>query len=190
MIPVLYSNIEYLEKLLDVYKNQKTVYSMGGFGAYADYGNNRTRYKVPNAPAGSYIYDCSGFAYKAIPWGWRGDKSRYGGAEYKKIPELETNNILKICSDVSTDFSKISLTEILYMPGHVGIYAGNGQVVECTTAGGGGVIMSTLASAKQLHGSNWTKHGKLPFLDYVDRCGECCKLKRNNGTCPGCIINA
>ena len=188
MIPILYTNLEYLEKLLNIQKNYRTVYGWGAFGAFADYGNNRTRYKVPNAPAGSYIFDCSGFAYKAVPWGWCGDSSRYGGATYKKIPELETNNILKICSDVSTDLTNIKPGEVLYMPGHVGIYAGNNLVVECTTAGNGGVIISSLNEAKKLHGSAWTKRGKLPFIKYVDQYESCCEYRRNNGQCPGCNI--
>ena len=185
---ILYNNFEYLEKLFDIQKNYKTVYGWGAFGAYADYANNRSRYKVPNAPKDSFIFDCSGFAYKAIPWGWNGSHTRYGGAIYKAIPELETNNILKICTDVSEDFTNIQITEILYMPGHVGIYAGNGNVIECTTAGPGGVIVSTLAGAKSLHGSEWKKHAKLPFLEYVDRYNKCCQYKRDHGQCPGCNI--
>ena len=186
---ILYNNFEYLDKLLNIQKNYSTFYGWGAFGAYADYGNNRTRYKAKAAPAGSFLFDCGGFAYKAIPWGWNGSATRYGGAIYKKIPELETNNILKICGDVSTDFTKIEVSEILYMPGHVGIYAGNGDVLECTTAGKGGVIISTLAMAKLLHGSAWTKHGKLPFIDYKNMYSECCKHKRDSGMCPGCTIN-
>ena len=188
MIPILYNNIEYVEKLLNIQREYKTVYGWGAFGAFADYGNNRSRYKVPKAPKGSYIFDCSGFAYKAIPWGWCGNGTRYGGAVYKKIPELETNDIFKLCRDISTNMSSIQLTEILYMPGHVGIYAGNGQVVECTTAGKGGVIISTLAEAKALHGYAWQKHGKLPFLEYIDQYAKCCEYKRNHGNCPGCNI--
>ena len=185
---ILYSNKEYLRLLMNVYENYDTVYGWGAFGAYADYGNNRSRYKVPKAPKGSYIFDCSGFAYKAIPWGWCGDKSRYGGAIYKKIPELETNNILALCKDVSTDFSNVQISEVLYMPGHVGIYAGNGDVIECTTAGAGGVILSTLAEAVRLHGNAWQKHGKLPFIKYETQPLTCCERKRAAGLCPGCDL--
>ena len=185
---ILYNNYEYLELLQDIRKNYRTVYGWGAFGAWSDYKNNRSRYNVPNAPKDSYIFDCSGFAYKAIPWGWCGKQTCYGGATYKKIPELETNNILQICFDVSTNFDNVQVSEVLYMPGHVGIYAGDGNVIECTTAGSGGVIMSTLANAKRLHGYNWQSHGKLAFIEYIDRYAKCCENKRKHGDCPGCNI--
>ena len=192
---ILYNKEEYIKLLKNIWSNCKTVYGWGAFGAYADYGNNRTRYGVPKAPAGSYIFDCSGFAYKAIPWGWCGNKTRYGGAAYKKIPELETNNILSICSDVSTDFSKIEVSEVLYGKfngnGHVGIYAGNGLVLECTTDFGGGVTMTdclNVTNSGKRPGRYWQKHGKLPFIDYMIDYSKCCENKRAAGLCPGCSL--
>ena len=170
---ILYDAPTYLEKLRDIV-DYKTVYGWGAFGAPADYDNNRQRYNVPSAPAGSFIFDCSGFAYKAIPWGWSGDpKLRYGGAIYKKIPELETNDIMTICSDVSTNFQNIVPGEVLYGKfngnGHVGIYAGEGLVYECTTDFGGGCMVTSCDNVDirgDMPGRQWLKHGKLPFIKY------------------------
>ena len=72
------------------------------------------------------------------------------------------------------------------MPKHVGIYAGTNLVVECTTAGKSGVIITSLSEAKKLHGSAWIKHGKLPFVKYINQYASCCEYKRENGICPGC----
>ena len=59
------------------------------------------------------------------------------------------------------------------MDGHIGVYVGGGVVVEATPKWKGGVQRSTLAnvSAKLISGTagsrRWTKHGKLPWVDYA-----------------------
>ena len=174
----IFTNIQYAENLRTIVGSTPSVYGWGAFGAPASYGNNKIRYGVPNAPDNCIIWDCSGFSYKAIPWGWIGDFNRvYGGAEYKKkgFEELETNNILALCTDVSTDFNKIMVGEILYMKGatcgHVGLYLGNGQAAECTSDFGGGLKITEVKNCGINTGlpykRTWLKHGKLPFLDYV-----------------------
>ena len=171
---ILYNNQEYAQLLSDVATKYPTYYAWGAFGAPASYGSNKSRYKVPNAPDNSFLFDCSGFVYKALPWGWYGDKNRpYGGAEYKKkgFEELETNNILAICKDVSPDFSNIQTGEVLYMEGHVGLYIGNGRAVECTSKWTNGCLFSEVQNCGINTGLSykrtWLKHGKLPFVDYV-----------------------
>lgn len=166
----LYKAHEYVLKLLNINATYQTYYAWGAFGAPATE-KNKTRYKVPNAPIQAFLFDCSGFAYKAIPWGWCGDRTKvYGGAQYKKIPELETSNILAICDGVSTDFSNIQEGEILYMTGHVGIYIGDGKCVECTSKWTNGVLISEVQNCGISTGlpykRTWLKHGKLPFIDY------------------------
>ena len=88
---IMYTNEEYVRLLLDIYHNYSTYYAWGAFGAPANK-KNRERYKVPDTlNPGTFLFDCSGFAYKAIPWGWCGDKNKtYGGASYNKIP-TDTN---------------------------------------------------------------------------------------------------
>lgn len=171
---ILYNNSEYVQKLVSIAKKEKTVYGWGAIGAPASYGNNKSRYKVPNAPDDSFIFDCSGFAYKALPLGWYGDHNRvYGGADPARYPELyNCNDILSMCSAVSDDFSKILPGEVLYMSGHVGLYIGNGKAVECTSAWKGGCLFSEVQNCNIDTGlqykRTWLKHGRLPFVSYSE----------------------
>ena len=167
----LYKAIDYVNELCKIFLDYPTYYAWGAFGAPANK-KNRDRYKVPDAEPSDFLFDCSGFAYKALPWGWCADKSKvYGGAIYKKIPELETSDILSICSDVSADFSNIEPGEVLYMKGHVGIYIGEGRCIECTSKWKNGVMITGVSNVdfpiyKELNYRKWLKHGKLPFIIY------------------------
>lgn len=168
---ILYKNQEYADKLIEVGRRYASYYAWGAFGAPATT-KNKNRYKVPmKISPDTFLFDCSGFAYKALPWGWCGDSLKtYGGAIYKKIPELETSNILAICTDVSTDFSKILPGEVLYMKGHVGIYIGKGRAIECTSKWTCGILTSEVKNCKIATGlkykRTWLKHAKLPFVEY------------------------
>ena len=54
------------------------------------------------------------------------------------------------------------------MKGHVGIYIGDGLCVECTPSWENKVqITACNRSVKGYKRRNWTKHGKLPYIDYV-----------------------
>ncbi len=169
---ILYTNEEYVKKLLDIYHNYSTYYAWGAFGAPANK-KNRERYKVPDTlNPGTFLFDCSGFAYKAIPWGWCGDKNKtYGGATYNKIPT--DTNFKKLCYDQSADFTKIYHGECVFMEGHVGIYIGQGKVVECTSAWDNCVMITECANTKIKtdckHKRTWLLHGKLPFVSYSNK---------------------
>jgi len=175
---ILCTNHEYVTKLINIAKSYSTYYAWGAFGAPASYKNNKERYKVPNAPDSAFLFDCAGFVYKAVPWGWYGDHQRvYGGAGYPSKPgekyyELNTNDILSICSEVSTDFSKIEAGEVLWMSGHVGLYISDGKCVECTSKWDNKCLFSEVTNCGIQTGlpykRTWTKHGKMPFLKYVN----------------------
>lgn len=176
---ILFTADEYISRLADICENYKTRYAWGAFGAPAN-AKNKVRYDVPaDVSPDTFLFDCSGFAYRAVPFGWNGDKNRvYGGASYptKNDPlyPLTTGTILNICSDVSADFSNIVKGEVLYLKGsdcgHVGIYEGNGIALECTTNWYGGVTRSEVSNVSTSTGlvqkRKWLKHGKLPFIDY------------------------
>ncbi len=166
---ILYSAREYVDKLIYIMNNYSSYYAWGSFGAPAN-AKNRTRYNVPNANPKDFLWDCSGFAYKSLPWGWNGDRNKvYGGAIYKKIPELETNNILAICYNVSSDFKDILIGEVLYMKGHVGIYIGDGRAIECTSKWTNAILISdvdNISKGTNSYHRTWLKHGRLPFIDY------------------------
>ena len=167
----IYTGKEYVQILYGIFQNNDTYYAWGGWGAYAGYSGNKNRYNVSNAPDDCFLFDCSGFAYKAIPWGWNGSRTKNGGASYKKegFEALETKNILALCSDVSEDFSEIQIGELVYLPGHVGIYIGSGEVIECTSAWENGVMITAcdnLGGSRVKYRRVWAKHGKLPFIKY------------------------
>ena len=171
---ILYNNEDYVKELLKIFNDYVTYYAWGAFGAPATE-KNKARYDVPDAPAISFLFDCSGFAYRALPWGWTGDRRKlYGGAVYPvkgdDLYPLTTGDICSICTYVSSDFTNILPGEVLYMKGHVGIYIGDGKAIECTSAGEGGVQISQVknisGSPKMKLSRKWLKHGRLPFISY------------------------
>ena len=166
---------------LNVANNHKTLYVMGCFGApmtdrnkerYTtnhDYNMKAARQKMINAAsADTFGFDCV-CLIKGLLWGWHGDTSHvYGGSDYKSngVPDIGTESIIQVCKDVSTDFSKIAVGELLWMTGHVGIYIGDGLAVECTPAWKNCVQVTTVRNIKSGTGHKWTKHGKLPYVTY------------------------
>lgn len=172
---ILCNNGEYVEKLVNIGRVYRNRYAWGAFGAPATV-KNKNRYKVPmSVTPDTFLYDCAGFAYRALPWGWCGDSLKtYGGAIYPvqgdEYYPLVTGDILSLCSEVSTDFNHIMPAEVLYMKGHVGIYIGKGRAIECTSKWENGILTSQVNNTKIATGlkykRTWLKHGKLPFIKY------------------------
>lgn len=176
-------------KALDIARNYLTSYMLGPWGwpandkmitrATTQGSNARTNRqwlaKANTVKGKGFLFDCVGLI-KGILWGWCGDLSRpYGGAGYacNGVPDCDAKKMIDCCRDVSTDFSAIVPGEAVWMDGHIGIYVGNGMVVEATPKWQGGVQISTCANvcAKLVPGTagsrTWTKHGKLPWVDYA-----------------------
>ena len=69
-----------------------------------------------------------------------------------------------MCRDVSTNFNNITPGEVVWMNGHIGLYAGvyDGVkwVIESTPSWKDGVQWTKLSARK------WVKHGKMPNVDY------------------------
>lgn len=175
---------EFIEKLKDVEKNHKTLYVMGCFGApmtaankkrYCDnhsYNRQASRTKmIKNCSPYTFGFDCVNLI-KAILWGWTGDpKKTYGGAKYKSngVPDTSADGMIKLCSDVSTDFSKIEVGEAVWKRGHIGVYIGDGLAIECTPAWKNKVQITAVKNIGAKAGYNarmWTKHGKIPYIEY------------------------
>jgi hypothetical protein len=82
------------------------------------------------------------------------------------------SKIIEKAPNCSSDFSKLVPGEWLYLPGHMGYYIGDGQVIECTqTWGTDGVTQSQIDSygTRSRDGENggyWLYHGKVPWIDY------------------------
>lgn len=173
---------EFVQKLKDVANNYKTLYVLGCFGAPMNttnkkrYSNNLAYNRKPartkmiqEASADTFGFDCV-CLIKGILWGWNGNKQKvYGGAKYasNNVPDIGADTIINRCSNISTDFSKIEVGELVWTTGHVGVYVGDGLAVECTPAWKNGVQFT--ACNRNVEGykrRNWKKHGKLPYIEY------------------------
>lgn len=168
----------------DVAKNYKTLYIMGCFGAPMT-AKNKTRYTknhsynkqafraeaINAASTDTFGFDCV-CLIKGLLWGWNGDVSKtYGGAGYaiNGVPDIGADTMIKKCKDVSTDFSNIQVGEAVWMPGHIGVYIGDGLAVECTPIWKDGVQITAVANIGRKEGYSlrkWEKHGKLPYVTY------------------------
>lgn len=161
----------------------KTLYVLGCFGAPMT-DANKERYcqnhsynrqtvrqvMIKSATSSTFGFDCV-CLIKAILWGWSGNKGHvYGGAAYGSngVPDINSEQMIAKCKDVSTDFSKIQIGELLWMQGHVGIYIGGGRAVECTPAWKNCVQVTDVLNVKAGTGHRWTKHGKLPYVSYAE----------------------
>ena len=165
-----------------VAQNVKTLYVMGCFGApmtqtnkdrYCnnhDYNKNSERTAmIQAASSDTFGFDCV-CLIKGLLWGWCGDASKvYGGATYasNNVPDIAADQMIDVCSEVSTDFTDIEVGELLWMPGHVGLYIGDGLAVECTPNWENCVqITSCNRYIAGYNQRNWSKHGKLPYVEY------------------------
>lgn len=168
----------------DVAQNYKTLYVLGCFGAPMT-ASNKERYssnlaynrqteravKIKSATADIFGFDCV-CLIKALLWGWDGDASEvYGGATYNAngVPDINADQMIAVCSGVSTNFSNIQVGEAVWMPGHIGVYIGGGLAVECTPKWKDGVQITAVHNIREQNGYNgrtWVKHGKLPYVTY------------------------
>lgn len=175
---------EFVEKLKDIEKNYKTMYIMGCFGAPMT-ATNKTRYTnnhsynrqlkrralIRAASSNTFGFDCVNLI-KAVLWGWCGDKTKtYGGAKYNTngVPDVDANTMIKLCSHVSTNFNTIEIGEAVWCKDHIGIYIGNGLVIEATPAWKNKVQITAVKNIGVKSGYNsraWIKHGKLPYIEY------------------------
>lgn len=134
-----------------------TKYMLGGWGNQKD---------------GYYLFDCV-CLIKSILWGFDFKKGAHGGAIYGSngVPDVGANKMIELCEDISYDFKNISVGEILWLDGHVGIYVGDRRVVEATVAWDSKVLFSyVLEDGVRIKDNHrvykWIKHGKLPYIKY------------------------
>lgn len=180
------TNIELAAKAEKVARLFKTLYVLGCFGAPLN-DSTRQRYinaqefnrradrlpKIQAATADTFGFDCVCFV-KALLWGWFGDLSHeYGGATYQSngVPDIGADRLIEVCKDVSTDFSSILVGEAVWFPGHCGVYIGDGLVSECTHRWADGVQITRVHNILPDDGTpgrKWDKHGKLPWITYVE----------------------
>jgi len=181
------TNKEFVSKLLDVAQNYKTKYVYAVFGSPVTEAVLTAKQKQSGCEwfytsakmaelrqligKGYFGFDCVNLI-KGILWGWNGNASdKNGGAVYKAngVPDTNADGLISLCKNVSTDFSKIEVGDVLWMSGHVGVYIGDGKAVECTTNWSNNVQITAVYNIGVIGGLNgrrWTKYGKMPYITY------------------------
>lgn len=166
---------EFVKKLLNVL-NYKTVYMWGCFGSpvtekllkekgkqYPSWYNPVRQRLLRTLIGGNYFgFDCVGLI-KGVLWGWNGDLTKYhGGAIYQAngVSDINADGMIKKCLSVTDNFDHILPGEVVWMPGHIGVYLGDGKVIESTPKWENGVQITSIEVRA------WRKHGKLPWVKY------------------------
>jgi len=158
----VFTSEKFIEKLKHVESLPTTYYSVSG-GNWASWNG------------WSWNFDCV-ILIKALLWGWNENKNvAHGGAVYLSngVPDVDADTLITLCENVSSDFNNITAGELLWMDGHVGVYIGNGKVIECTAGWEGKVLYSEIGndgrrSRNGVQIGYWKKHGKLPYIEYIN----------------------
>ena len=167
---------------VDAAKNHKTLSVKGCWGAPMTAANkarwvreqeyNRREDRaaaIKQADSNTFGFDCV-CMIKGLLWGWDGSTDKpYGGAGYNcnGIPDIGEDAMIDACSDVSWDFTAVQVGEVVWMPGHIGVYIGDNLVVECTPIWEDGVQITACNCTKAGYKTRvWQKHGKLPYVTY------------------------
>lgn len=173
------TNKTLVQKALEIASRYDTIYLWGTFGAPLtekliaqkvkqypkNYSESRQTYLKKQIQYSPWAFDCVGLI-KGILWGWTGDEDKtYGGAVYrsKDVPDINAGTMAKRTLENSEDFETILPGEVVFKSGHIGIYAGEGKVVEATLdEKTDGITISDLWEG------NWVGHGKLPWVEYEE----------------------
>ena len=145
------NNLEFTTKAKEIYNKYDTTYSWGSF--------------MNKKKDGKLCTDCSGFV-KGILWGYPAN----GKYKSNGVPDINADTMIKMCKDVSTNFNNIEVGEVVWVKGHIGVYIGKGVVLEATSKWHSKLQKTALGNKNNIKGLNtrvWTKHGKLPYLNYV-----------------------
>lgn len=162
-----------VDKFIEMAKkmaNSKTVYATGMWGQAinktivtakakqypSQYKNKDFSKYYGNSYRG---YDCV-CLIKAILWGGTPDKlGSYGS---NGVPDIGTEQMFSVCTNKCKPV-EAKPGYLLHMKGHVGIYIGNNQVIECTVGKYNKVAITSIGYQK------WTEAGKLPYVDYISQ---------------------
>ena len=162
-----------------------TWYVMGGYGARigsSDYINWTYEYNAEHralieqhiTSPYTFGFDCVCLVKAVLFWGFSGDPtSPYGGSQYVRSQDITIAAFKESCPTLSTSFGENDLIpgELLFMPGHMGVYIGNGEAIECTPAWAGNVQKTLLpwrssSNPNHLPVRTWEQHGKSSYIEY------------------------
>lgn len=144
---------EFVTKALE-YEKKPTLYKLGTY---------------MNKKSGKYLLcDCSGLI-KGILWGYP-DKGKYGA---NGVPDVNANTMIsRYCTGVTTNMSKLRKGMAVWMDGHIGIYCGDGVVVESSPRWENGIQRTypkgcPIGNKHKLNTRQWYKCGYLKWIDYT-----------------------
>lgn len=130
----------------------KTKYRLGGIGRYEN---------------GIRIFDCVGLIKCFL---WR-DYSQYDARYYgSTCPDIGANKMFELASVKGTIDTIPEIKGLLvWQDGHIGIYVGNGVVVEATISFESKVVLSHFkGNHKYNKRTTWTHWCKCPYLNYTE----------------------
>ena len=179
------TNIELCRMARHVAEDLSTLFVIGGYGArlteenkellinkYSYNAEPERRERILAADESVYAFDCVCFI-KALLWGFDGRADHpYGGAEYASngVPDIYELPFFENCYSKSDRFTQIVPGEMLWLPGHTGIYLGEGLAAECTPRWQDKVQITAIQHPRKGYMTRrWSRHGFLPYVDYVDR---------------------
>lgn len=126
---------------------------------YPGYNRNNGMYAVHKKHLGQTVCDCVGLIKGYCMWDEETDLPKYKGSL-----DVNTGGMYSKATEKGTISTIPEIPGIcVYTQGHVGVYIGDGWVIEC--AGNCGAIKTPLKGSK---GTRWTHWFKCPFITYTD----------------------
>ena len=98
--------------------------------------------------------------------GWNGDTTKtYGGAKYASngVPDIGADSMIKVCKNVSTDFSHIEVGEAVWME-DTSVFMSVTGLLWSAPGRKNKVQITACNRSVSGYNRNWTKHGKLPYV--------------------------
>lgn len=121
-----------------------------------------------NKKNGKYLLsDCSGLI-KGPLWGYP-ENGKYAS---NGMPDINADTMISRCSKVSTNFNKLPVGALVWLPGHIGIHVGNGVCIESSPIWENGIqrtfiVGSGYKNTLKLKKRKWKKQGILDkYIDY------------------------
>lgn len=138
---------------------------------YPIYNRDNGMYATHKKHLGQMVSDCVGLIKGYCMWDEETDLPKYKGSL-----DVNTGGMYNKATEKGTISTIPEMPGIcVYMQGHVGVYIGNGWVIEC--AGGRGAVKTPI---KGSGATRWTHWFKCPFIAYTD--GDTVNLPSSNSS--------